>query len=111
MRLAGALLFVTSAAFAEPAVEASPPSAGDASFSFEWNAPTACPARSEVLARAEHLVGHSLARASGVRPIALLATVQQLSSSIWQLSVSSGPGDASNRAVTASSCNELGDAM
>jgi len=114
MRLAGAVLFFTSAALADPAVSVSSEVAADSSFTFEWQAQADCPTRSEVLTRAERLVGHGLSRASGP-PIVLWATVESESSSSWQLRVSSGSGSGSGsarvRQVSASSCDELGDAM
>ncbi len=111
-RLAAALLFVSSAAAAEPAVPPEASAAGTAaSLSFEWRAPLGCPVRAEVLARAEHLIGHSLTRTSSTRPITLLATVLPLDDTTWRLDVSSDSQGASGRAVTAPSCDELADAM
>jgi hypothetical protein len=117
MRIVLALLLVASSAAAEPPAAASvattPISATSAagSFSFVWSAPSGCPTQTEVLGRAERLVGHTLTRASGAQPVELLATVQAASSSAWQLTVSSGSHSDANRSVSASSCEELADAM
>jgi hypothetical protein len=112
MRLVGVLLFVASAAAAaEPEASRNPTTATDSSFSFAWNAPASCPTRGEVLARAERLVGHTLTRAAPGQPVGLVATVEPLPNATWQLDVLSGARAQSERSVTASSCDELGDAM
>ena len=104
MRLAAALLFVTSMARAAS-------SDAQSNLSFAWSAPAPCPAKTEVLARAERLIGHPVARASLAAPVELVATVAPLSDASWQLEVVSGSQGESKRLVTAGSCDELGDAM
>jgi len=111
MRVAGALLFFTTAAVAEPAVPVMDASVADRRFTFEWQAPDGCPTESAVLARAEQLVGHRLTPASGTPPIALFATVPSPVGSSWQMRVTSGAGAAGARTVNATSCDELGEAM
>lgn len=111
MRVTVALLFVATIAAAEPDDRAPAPSDLNAAFSFTWRAPDGCPSKSEVLARAERLVGHALTRASAGSPVELVATVQLQSDATWQLEVRSGPGGENRRVVTAGSCDELGDAM
>jgi len=111
MRVTVALLFVAATAAAEPVEPAPAPSDLNAEFSFTWRAPDGCPTKSEVLARAERLVGHALTHASAGSPVELVATVQLQSNAIWQLEVVSGPDGENRRVVTVGSCDELGDAM
>jgi len=111
MRLAGALLFITSTALAEPAGTSARGDGADSRFFFAWNAPAGCPSRADVLARAQQLVGHGLVPATDSPSIELSATVESIAGSSWRLEVSSGPGGAGFRTVSAPTCDELGDAM
>jgi hypothetical protein len=111
MRLAAALLFVASVAAAEPDSARSAASDAQSPLSFAWSAPALCPAKAEVLARAERLIGHPVARTPEAPPVGLVATVQPRSDATWQLEVLSGAHGESKRLVTAGSCDELGDAM
>jgi hypothetical protein len=111
MRLAGALLLVTSTALAEPAVSPNVGERVEARFAFEWLAPAGCPSRGDVLERAEQLVGHGLAPATSAPRVELSATVQSTAGSGWQLAVASGASGTSWRTVDAPSCDELADAM
>jgi len=116
MRLAVALLLIASTAAAEPeakpdAAALSVPNASDANFSFAWSAPPPCPTRAEVLARAERLIGHALTRAPGAQRVSLVGAIQALADANFELHAELGPRGEGERTVSASSCDELGDAM
>jgi len=109
---AALLLFVAKLAAAEPDGPTLAPSAASTEFSFTWRAPESCPSQTDVLARAERLVGHAVTHASAGSPLELIATVEAQAGETWQLVVlSAAPGGESRRVVTAGSCDELGDAM
>jgi hypothetical protein len=112
MRVTAALLFVAKLAAADPERAAPEPSHSNAEFSFTWSAPDPCPPKTEVLARAERLIGHPVTGAPPGNAVELSATVERQADETWQLEVlSAGPGGESRRMVSASSCDELGDAM
>jgi len=108
MRLAGTLLFMTSTALAAPDDAPAVGGGTDSRFRFGWSAPTGCPSRAEVLARAEQLIGHGLVPAADSPAVELSATVQPSAPSNWQLDVASG---GVSRTVSAPTCDELGEAM
>lgn len=110
MRVTAALLFVAKLAAAEPELGA--PGHSNTEFSFTWSAPDSCPSKTEVLARAERLIGHAVTGTSPGNAVELSATVERQADETWQLEVrSAGAGGESRRVVSASSCDELGDAM
>ncbi|HEY2409847.1 MAG TPA: hypothetical protein VGI10_27765 [Polyangiaceae bacterium] len=105
MRVRGVLLVAGGTAFASLARAAEP----SKTFTLDWSAPAGCPDKADVLARAEQLVGHSLNQPAGAQPLELSGLIEPLSSSGWQLRFSSRAG-AADRAVSAQSCEELGEA-
>jgi hypothetical protein len=105
MRGGCVLLVAGGTAFASLAHAAEP---GE-TFTLDWSAPAGCPDKADVLARAEQLVGHSLNQPAGAQPLELSGLIEPLSPSGWQLRFSSRAGVA-DRAVSAQSCEELGDA-
>lgn len=82
--------------------------ANASTFDVAWQAPAACPTREDVLARTTRLLGHEPG-ATLERPLAVDALVELLPEDIWRLQLMLGD-QSPTRTVTASSCDELGDA-
>ena len=82
--------------------------AADSTLTLAWTAPPTCPDREQVLARAARLLGREPGR-SLERALTVQASVERLPDDSWQLQLTLGDHSPA-RVVTASSCEELGDA-
>lgn len=77
---------------------------------FAWRVPEGCPARAEVLARAEKLLGRPLTTGTPV-DVELDARVTHARGEPWRLQLQQrSSGGTQQRQVTATSCDELADA-
>lgn len=82
--------------------------AAEGTLHLGWTAPSECPSREEVLARTARLLGRD-PDTMLERPFSIDAAVERLPDDAWRLQLTLGD-QSPLRTVTATSCDELGDA-